>query len=233
MDHTCLSQRLKMVSQYIPQGAVLADIGSDHAYLPTYLAQKGQIRKAIAGEINDGPYLSAKKQVQSSQCEDVVDVRKGDGLSIISKNEVDTVVIAGMGGRLITDILEAGKEKLPSDHTTLILQPNIGAVIIRNWLMVNHWNISHESILEEDDKIYEIIVAHQAEETIYLSPSELLFGPILIKEKSSAFLKKWKNELRKWEEIYLALTHATQTEETIIKQKEFLDKIQMAKQVIL
>lgn len=231
MNELMLSTRLKTVANYIPDQSKLADIGSDHAYLPTYLARLNKIASAIAVEVNEGPYLSALEQVQSTNCNDMIEVRKGNGLSVIEKGEVDTIVIAGMGGRLIRDILHEGIDKL-TRNMKLILQPNVGSERLRFWLMEHQWQIVAENILEEDGKIYEVIVAEYSVEPVLLSEDEILFGPILLREKSPAFIKKWKDELRKWHNIFQSLSSASQTEENDVKKEEFLKKIKKVKEVI-
>ncbi|MDF4746179.1 class I SAM-dependent methyltransferase, partial [Vibrio parahaemolyticus] len=155
-----LSKRLEEVVREIPVGSTVADIGSDHAYLPCYTIINNIATKAVAGEVVDGPFRSAQATVAESGLQDKVDVRKGNGLAVITPGEVDVITVAGMGGALIRDILESGKEKLEG-VTRLILQPNIAAHHIREWFIENGWELIHEKIVKEDGKIYEILVGER------------------------------------------------------------------------
>ncbi|MEH7346783.1 tRNA (adenine(22)-N(1))-methyltransferase TrmK [Bacillus sp. JJ1532] len=234
MNTEKLSQRLEAVANYIPEGCRLADIGSDHAYLPCYAVKRGMIHFAVAGEVAEGPYQSAKSQVEAEGLNDKINVRKGNGLQVISVDEVDCITIAGMGGALITNILEEGKEKLGTVKR-LILQPNISAITIRSWLNENGWVLITEEILEEDEKIYEILVAEKGDskERRELDlQKELLFGPFLLKQKSVIFKKKWLGELKNWLRILAQLENAAATEETIEKKNELIEKIKMAEEVL-
>ncbi|MFO1443437.1 tRNA (adenine-N(1))-methyltransferase [Bacillus sp. Bva_UNVM-123] len=233
MNTEKLSKRLHTVASYIPKGYRLADIGSDHAYLPCHVVKIGSIPYAIAGEVADGPYESAKRQVVIEGLTEKIDVRKGNGLEVIENGEVDCITIAGMGGALIASILEAGKEKL-TETRRLILQPNISAISIREWLLENGWALIAEHILEEDEKIYEILVAEKGNpNTVYQDLSkELLLGPYLIKEKSSAFNKKWRREWNNWQRILVQLENAGQTEENNRKRKELMEKLRIVEEVL-
>ena len=133
MNEIKLSKRLKAVADYVDNGARLADIGSDHAYLPTYLMQKLVIDFAVAGEVVKGPFEIAKNHVAEADLSDRIVVRLANGLGAIENTDkIDTIVIAGMGGILISEILEAGKEKL-GHVKRLILQPNNHEESLRQW----------------------------------------------------------------------------------------------------
>ncbi|WP_221565622.1 tRNA (adenine(22)-N(1))-methyltransferase TrmK [Alkalihalobacillus sp. TS-13] len=215
-----ISNRLEKVTTYIPKGSTLADIGSDHAFLPCFAVQKGIISKAIAGEVNEGPFRSAYNQVKALGLEDKIEVRLGDGLEVIDPYEVSAVVIAGMGGQLISNILERGKERLQGIER-LILQPNMGARFIRDWFEKNNWKLIGESILEEDEKIYEILVAKPTNVQNTFNDTERLLGPFLMNECNSTFEKKWKREKENWERILIQLEKALPTQE-ICERKELL-----------
>jgi len=233
MNTEKLSQRLEAVANYIPKGSHLADIGSDHAYLPCYAVKKGLIPFAIAGEVVEGPYQSAKRQVRMEGLDEQIIVRKGDGLEVINPGEIDCITIAGMGGALIASILEEGKNKLESTKR-LILQPNIGANSIRQWLLENGWELIAEEILEEDDKIYEILVAEKGDpfKPYKELHKELLLGPFLNIQYTAVFKKKWRNELDNWQRILKQLEKAADSEETRLKKKELIEKITMVEEVL-
>jgi tRNA (adenine22-N1)-methyltransferase len=234
MNSEKLSSRLQLVADFIPKGYKLADIGSDHAYLPCYVVKRGTVPFAIAGEVVEGPYLSAVRQVSVEGLQDQISVRKGNGLEVIEMNEVDCITIAGMGGALIATILEAGKNKL-SGVKRLILQPNISAISIREWLLANQWELVDEQILEEDGKIYEVLVAEQGNPKVpYLENLHkgLLFGPFLMKSKTAVFKKKWEEEKKNWERILLQLSDANPSDEILAKVNELKNKIQMAEEVL-
>src|SRR5699024_23391 len=160
MNELQLSKRLAAVVEEIPQGMRLADIGSDHAYLPCYCVLEGIVPFSIAGEVVDGPFQSACQQVKNSGLEKQITVRKGNGLEVVELKEVDVITICGMGGALIRDILENDKYKLEG-VIRLILQPNIGAHHIRQWFLDNHWELKKEMIVKEDKRIYEILVGER------------------------------------------------------------------------
>lgn len=217
------------VGKQVPLGARLADIGSDHAYLPTYLVLKQQIPFAVAGEVVRGPYESAKKQVAKNGLENQIIVRLADGIAAIhAEDQIDAISIAGMGGALIRNILENGKQQGQlTGNETLILQPNVGEATLRNWLIRNDYEIRHEEILEENQKIYEIIVAIPSDRNLSYSKKELFFGPILLKERSLIFLQKWQKELTNKQRVLKELTKAQELPlEKIAEVKEQLQWIE-------
>lgn len=230
-----LSVRLETVAKYVPLDSRLADIGSDHAYLPSYLAKNGRISYGIAGEVAKGPYQSAEKNVMAEGLSEMISVRMGDGLEVIQPGDADCVTIAGMGGSLIASILDNGKEKLASVRR-LVLQPNINAIAIRQWLVEYDWELIAEEIVEEDNKIYEVLVA---EKGVPLKPyrdvsfeAGLLFGPFLLQRKETTFKKKWMLEKKNWKRIYEQLESAAPSLETEEKKLEVAKKISLVEEVL-
>lgn len=206
MTFTAISERLKTIASYCPRGARVADIGSDHALLASYLLVEDIASYVIASELNEGPYQAALKQIHTLQARDRATVRKGDGLSVVQPGEVDSVCIAGMGGQLIVSILENGKERLQGVKR-LILQPNVGEELVRRWFVENGWELVAESILKEDGILYEILVAEPGEtHAPYAnkdrSMEELLrIGPFLWERKEPLLREKWGQEREKWQKV--------------------------------
>jgi len=190
MQHSIkLSKRLQAIYDMVPQSNVLADIGSDHALLPIALVLNGKVTRAYASEVNEGPYEATVKNIEKYGVNNYVSAVLSDGISELSK-DVNTISICGMGGSLIVDILDKDKDKLES-VTTLVLEPNNNEESVRIWLMNNGFEVAFEKLIEEDGKYYEIIKAVKGCKTY--SKEELLFGPILLKEKSEVFITKWSN----------------------------------------
>jgi len=218
-----ISRRLEAVASFLPPGTFFADIGSDHAYLPCYVCLHDNQARAIAGEVNEGPYDSACKTVSDHLLTDRVEIRLGDGLQVLKRDEITELVIAGMGGSLIKNILKDGIEKLHRVKR-IIAQPNMDARNIRKWILINGYIITDETIIEENEHIYEIIVADRNEfqptSKSVLNEKQLLFGPLLIKEKNSIFLKKWEMEKVKLEIIIKQMKQASIQNEEKIAQFE-------------
>ena len=220
-----ISKRLELVASFVPQGAILLDVGSDHAYLPIELVERGKIESAIAGEVVEGPYQSAVKNVEAHGLKEKIQVRLANGLAAFEEaDQVSVITIAGMGGRLIARILEEGLDKL-ANVERLILQPNNREDDLRIWLQDNGFQIVAESILEEAGKFYEILVVEVGQ--MKLSASDVRFGPFLSKEVSPVFVQKWQKEAAKLE---FALGQIP--EKNLEERQVLVDKIQAIKEVL-
>lgn len=196
-----LSLRLERAASYVPIGSRLADIGSDHAYLPCVLVLDEKIEFAVAGEIIKGPFAIAENQVKRLNLQNKVSVRFGDGLEVIKpeSDQLSAITICGMGGALIAAILNRGYlDKKLTGKERLILQPNKDEAELRIWLIEHHYHIIAEDLVEENNKIYEILIAEKAaEQSIPFSDKDLSFGFHLRKERTPLFIKKWTSELEK------------------------------------
>lgn len=226
-----ISMRLKTMAEYIQQGATLADIGTDHAYLPLYAVTNDLVQKVIAGEVNQGPYLRAKAHIEQHRLSHLIDVRLGDGLDVVARGEVTTVTIAGMGGSLMVDILQAGLDKLQGIKR-LILQPMGSEAYLREWLHRHNYRIVAEKILKEQDIIYEIIVADYGQPLDALTSIELQFGPFLLREKNQAFMEKWDGELQKKQRIFQNIVTNSISDSAEGKKSQLLVEIQRIKDVL-
>ncbi|MEY9139151.1 tRNA (adenine(22)-N(1))-methyltransferase [Mammaliicoccus lentus] len=218
-----INKRLTKVSEYLNHNK-LADIGSDHAYLPIYAIQNNLVKEAIAGEVVKGPFLSAQKNTELHGLSKSIEIKLGDGLEVVN-DTVDVITICGMGGPLIAQILDEGKEKL-IHYPDLILQANIYALPIRQVLQKLGYNIEAEQLIKDKKHIYEIIVAKKGK--MQLSENELKFGPKLMIEKDELFYEKWEREIESLENISNQLkNHKDQT-----RYNEIQAQIKQIKEVL-
>lgn len=174
-----IGKRLETIGRHIPQGCVLADIGTDHAYLPVWLLQQQKIQAAIAGDIAEGPCQAARNTVAMHGLREKVKVRCGNGLKVLNENEADCIAIAGMGGSTMIEILAADIQ-LAQKAKVLVLQPMAGAPALRRWLCANGWYIDAEDLAEEGGHLYEIIVAVRGKAPAY-TDVEYEVGPCLLR----------------------------------------------------
>ncbi|HHT66307.1 MAG: tRNA (adenine(22)-N(1))-methyltransferase [Caldicoprobacterales bacterium] len=185
-----LSARLQAIADLVPISHTLADIGTDHGYIPFYLIRQNRIQYAIAADISEGSLNKARELIRQQNLEHCMETRLGDGLSVLSPGEANTILIAGMGGALIREILEQGDAAARS-ASTLILQPMIGQQELRKWLLNNGYAITDEELAKEGRRIYEIIVA-VSDQTAAGYEKEVFYdvGWKLI-EKKHPLLKEW------------------------------------------
>ena len=201
--------RLERVAAHMPAGARLADIGSDHAYLPVALLRRGAIETAVAGEVALTPLRAAERTVGENGLEQWISVRLADGLAAIEpEDEITAISLCGMGGETIRDILDSGKARL-SGRERLILQPNGGEQPLRQWLMENDYRILCEEVLRENRFYYEIIVAERAGPVTYTA-EQLYFGPLQMQARTPIFLAKWQRLLRQKQKTLTSFTKARQ-----------------------
>lgn len=245
-----LSKRLQAITTFIPRGSAVADIGSDHAMLPVYLLQQEIARKAVAGEVNEGPFQAARRQVAQAGLSERISVRLGDGLAVVSPGEVDVIVIAGMGGGTIVDILTEGEAQGKLEGISrLVLQPNIAERLVREWFITSGWKLSEELLLSEDGITYEILVADRTSKeeadayntALYAAQLpelggvskelKLLVGPLQLAHPDDTFLDKWNGYLAKLEKM-IEQIGKSDTPEAIHKRQRFIDEYNELKEVL-
>ena len=156
MELVKLSKRLLTVANMVTKGSVVADIGTDHGYLPIYLVQNNISEHVIAMDVNKGPLNKAFYNIGQLHLENKIDIRLSDGLDNLKNNEANTVTICGMGGKLIAKILESGRSKI-SPNDELILSPQSEIQQFRKYLLQNDYSIVKEDMVLEDGKFYTII----------------------------------------------------------------------------
>ncbi len=167
-----LSPRLAAIAGRVPPGSRLADIGTDHAYLPAYLILEGTISSAVASDVNRGPLDRGRETARLAGVEEKIDFRLSDGLKGLGEDEADVIVIAGMGGELISRILSDApwtKGKL------LLLQPMTAQPELRRWLNGNDYRIERETVVREGQKLYVILTVRGGADEPY-SIGELWAG---------------------------------------------------------
>lgn len=189
-----LAGRLAAIAAFIPPGSVVADIGTDHARLPVYLVRKGICPRVLATDLHEKPYQSACRAVAAHALGDRIEVRRGDGLQPLLPGEVDLVVVAGMGGNTIRQILATGAGVLAAVKR-LVLQPMTDAGDLRRWLVENGWRLVDEKLVEEDGRLYVIMAAEPGREET-TEPWLLEVGPRLV-EKCDPLLCKHLEKIKK------------------------------------
>ncbi len=180
-----LDARLQAVADFVPHDCSVADIGTDHAYLAIELYRANENRKVIAADLNAGPCEAARRTIREAGFEDNIEVRQGDGLSPLTPSEVETVCIAGMGGKLEADILEASPNVF-AKLKCVVLQPQNGQEYLRQWLYEHDWHIEDEQLVKAEGRLYQIIKAAPGTAPMPLE-AELILGPVLLKKQPELF----------------------------------------------
>ena len=215
-----LEERLRLCAGFVPENARLADIGTDHAYLPVWLCRSGKIQKAIAADIGEGPLQSARDTIARYQVAGQVETRLSDGLARFAAGDVDTSVIAGMGGELIVSILERAAF-VRSPDVRLILQPMTHPEILRKWLLDNGFSILGELLSAEEHRIYQTVCAAYAPDACAApyDDAELLTGRAYPPEQADlhrALICKTRHTLTARRDARAGSGHTTADEDTLL-----------------
>lgn len=176
-----LTPRLRMIADLVPSSGTVCDIGTDHGYVAIYLAKKGISRKVIAADIKKGPLMQAEKNIALYDASDMVETRLSNGFENIGQNEADCVIIAGMGGETITEILKNEK-----GSKYYVLQMQTAHRDLREYLSQNGYVIEKEAIASEGRKMYTALLCTKGS-PYSLSETQMEIGPLLIKDRPTLF----------------------------------------------
>ena len=228
MQGIILSGRMQMVADMVSKGNVLADIGCDHGFVSIYLLEKGICPKVIAMDVNEGPLLRAREHIEERGLTPYIDVRLSDGMEKLLLGEADSILIAGMGGRLVIKILTDCMDKA-RELKEIILQPQSELHLVRQFLTDRGFHIIQEDMVKDNGKFYPAIrVVWREEKAQSLSEEELWYGPLLLKEKHPVLREYLENEKAKYAQIAEDIfnngnnTDKT-TEDTIQSRRSLID----------
>lgn len=193
-----LSKRLKAVADMVTKDNIVADIGTDHGYVPIYLIKNDVSKKAYAMDINEGPLKMADKNIRMEGLSEEITTILSDGMDELADNMAETVVIAGMGGDLIVDILSRGSNI--KGIKELVISPHKRVDLVRKYLIENHWKIIQEEMVIDAGKYYTIIKSHRGEDVEY-TDVELIYGKYLLENKNKILKKYLEKENEKFSNI--------------------------------
>lgn len=200
-----LSERLQAVYRLTDGGVCVADIGTDHAYLAIELVRQGKYQRAIAMDVKQGPLERAMEHVTREGMLEKVELRRSDGMAMLSPGECDTVVIAGMGGALTMKILEEGTH-IREGVSEWILQPQSELHKVRAYLQKHGYLVTDEDMVFEDGKFYPMMKVIKGQDTPY-DEMELLYGRILLKKRHSVLVAYLIKEIKVKERLIDKLTN--------------------------
>ncbi|AGR42285.1 tRNA (adenine(22)-N(1))-methyltransferase [Spiroplasma diminutum] len=219
-----LTPRLFSLASLITEGEVVADIGTDHAYLPIYLAKDGKAKKIYATDVALKPLTVAKNNLASFGVADKVETILADGIEWTIPNNIklDSCIIAGMGSTSILDILKKDNENIYS----YIIASNTYLEPIRKWTKEKKYFVEKEIIVEDNKIIYEIIKINKFAGTKIKSKKDILFGPLLVRdEKNKLFLQKWLEEEEKLFKLLQQIPKKDKKYKETLKRKNEISKL--------
>ena len=195
-----LSKRLKTVADMVTIGNIVADIGTDHGYVPIYLVKNGICPKAYAMDINEGPIISAVNNIAEEGLTEKICVIQSDGMEKLEPQMADSVIIAGMGGELIVKILKSSK--VSDTIKEFILSPHRDIDLVRKYILRNGWHIDDEKMLLDSGKFYTVMKVKPGKEEISYSLVEYTYGRHLLETKDLVLKKYLGVEYNKFLKIY-------------------------------
>ena len=220
-----LSRRLSACLDALSSLSRIADIGTDHAHLPCYGVANGMIDSAIAIDVIDGPLVGAKRTIADYGLTNKIKLRKGSGFEPLEIGEVEGVNIAGMGGKLISQLLLASMPVAKS-MKILVFQPQGGEFILRKTLIENDFAIVGEQLLEEDGIIYTIITAEPSQTSTVYTDLDLIFGSLLRQDvKDELFTEKWNQEIVAIDKILGKIPEGNVRKNEFVEKKKIIEEV--------
>ena len=198
---------MHMVADLVMPGNVLADIGCDHGYLSVWLVREKRVSRAIAMDLREGPLAKAKESITFFHQNERIETRLSDGMDKLRPGEADCIVIAGMGGILMRDILQRGRECCALAKQ-LVLQPQSDPETVRSEIHNQGFYIADERACYEDGKYYVAFSCEKGEENVPYSETELKYGRILVERRDETYFRYLREELGKKEAMYQNLMKA-------------------------
>lgn len=222
-----LSTRLAAVANFVNKGSKVIDVGTDHAYIPIHLIQTGKAVSCLATDINKGPLEKAHENIMRNGLK-CIRLKQTNGLQGLDKEDADTIMISGMGGFLIVDILK-NAPSLVKKVKHLVLQPQQDSDEVRKYLHQIGFRIEDEAFVKDEDKYYTVISAIQGEES-YKSPKDYKYGKCLIEKKDATF-KEWVDlKLSRQQSIYQSIEKQNSTS-AVQRKKELQEEITLLQEV--
>ena len=214
-----LSKRLLIVASMVEKDSVVADVGTDHAYIPIYLVEQGICKKAIAMDVNPGPLERAKKHILDSNLSGSISTRLSDGLSKLSDEEADTYVIAGMGGPLMVSILKNRMDLLQKGKK-LVLQPQSEINEVREFLIEHQYDIIEEKMFYDMEKTYVAMRAVKSEESLKpYTKTQYIYGKLLLEEANVVLYEYLQKQKKVYEDLIDKFKN-TVTKQTELRKAE-------------
>ena len=218
-----LSKRLQAVADLVSDGMVVADVGTDHGYIPIYLIETKKSPKAFAMDVNKGPLLRAKEHIAEHGLISSIETRLSDGVRALKKGECECVVVAGMGGALTIKIMEEGKD-IFRDLKEFVLQPQSELQKVRAYLYQNAYSIVEENMVLDDGKFYPMfrVINGQSQEYHAI---ELCYGKLLLEQKN-AVLKTFLQKEKAVKELILSNLEQSFGEHIETRRKEIQEELE-------
>ena len=218
-----LSKRLQAVADLVSDGLVVADVGTDHGYIPIYLIETKKSPKAFAMDVNKGPLLRAKEHIAEHGLTSSIETRLSDGVRALKKGECECVVVAGMGGALTIKIMEEGKD-IFRDLKEFVLQPQSELQKVRAYLYQNAYSIVEENMVLDDGKFYPMfrVINGQSQEYHAI---ELCYGKLLLEQKN-AVLKTFLQKEKAVKELILSNLEQSFGEHIEARRKEIQEELE-------